>query len=99
MDRALNIVHNKTADRILVLKPQEGKNTLSVTGLIDNRLFNGGNQLHAVMDKSSCHWFLRYDAGIIPSALQQRFTSFTKLLNYTKEYFNRRNVDIVEVID
>lgn len=89
----------RNTDRILVLKPIEGKNTLSSTGLVDPRLFNGDNKLHAVMNLQNTTWSFKYDAGGLPEPLKQKFTSFSKCLEHAKQYFTRRNIDITEVID
>ena len=89
----------KTNDRVLLLRPIDGKAT-STKGSVDNRLFTGGNKLHAVMDEQFCHWYFKYDSGQLPGALKdQRFTSFSKLMSYVTEYYKRRNVEIVEIKD
>jgi len=88
-----------SADRVIVLEPIEGKATLSATGLTDNRLFTGENRLHAIMDPQTCIWTMKYDEGGLPAGLKgQQFTSFGKLLNYAREYYKRRNIEIKEVI-
>lgn len=90
----------KSDDRVLVLKPMEGKTPVSSTGLIDNRLFKGGNNLHAVMDPETCFWSMKYESGLVPEELRnQRWTSFTALKKAAEVYFNKRNVEIVEVKD
>ena len=89
----------RSDDRILVLKTQDGKNTLSNTGLIDNRLFTGENKLHAVLEQDTNLWKLKYDNGIVPEALRQKFTSFAKLKSHCEAYFNKRNIEIEKVID
>ena len=86
-----------SSDRILVLKPIEGENIKSSTGLVDNRLFKGGNRVHAVRDENSDLWFVRFDAGLPPEPLRQKFTSFSKLFNFAEQYFKKRNINIVEV--
>lgn len=85
-------------DRILVLKVREG-GPKSSTGIVDHRLFNGDNKLHAMFDKEYSMWYLKYDSGKIPPQLDQKWTSFPKLLETTTGYFNKRNIDIKEVID
>lgn len=88
----------KKTTRQIVLEPMDGKVT-STKGAVDNRLFKGTNKLHAVMDDQTCLWHMRYDSGVLPGALQQQFTSFTKLITFVTEYYKRRNIRIVEVID
>ena len=38
----------RSNNRTLVLKPVDGKKAASSTGLVDPRLFTGGNNLHAI---------------------------------------------------
>jgi hypothetical protein len=90
----------RKSDRILVIKPIDGKTPLSSTGLLDPRIFTGeGNNLHATMDTSNCIWYFKYENGGLPNELKQRFTSFNKLMDFAEIYFNKRNLKIVEVID
>lgn len=97
--RETNLTKNTSPDRILVLKPEEGKDTLTSKGTVDNRLFTGDNKLHARMDPEYGHWYIQYEKGNPPPSLQQRWTSFTKLYNHISEYYKRRNIQIVEIID
>lgn len=90
---------NRNSDVILVLKVLPGKKPISTIGLLDPRLFSGENKLHAIMDPQHSLWYFKYDAGILPEPLRQRFTSFTKIIDYAKSYFARRNIQIVEIID
>lgn len=90
------------ADRVLVLKPMEGKDAKSSGGIIDPNLFKDGetsNRLHAVMDGETCLWTLKYERGALPPVLRdQTFTSFKNAKKYAEEYFKQRNVAITEVI-
>ena len=97
--RADNLVKNTSKDRVLVLKPIEGKDQLNTKGMVDKRLFTRENNLHAVMDPEYGHWHVEYDSGVIPPVFQQRWTSFSKLYNFVSEYYKRRNVQITEIID
>ena len=97
--RETNLVKNKSKDRILVLKPIEGKDPLDNKGMVDKRLFSRENNLHALMDMEYGFWTVQYDSGIIPPAFQQKWTSFTKLYSFVSEYYKRRNVEIKEIID
>lgn len=96
----LNFTESKmhTPDRVLVLKVRDGA-PKSSTGLVDKRLFSGENKLHAIMDTNTCLWSLKYDMGAVPPALKQQFTGYSRLLKFVSEYFDRRNIDIVEVKD
>lgn len=86
-------------DRIIVLRPMDGKKSLSSAGTVDNRLFNGENRLHAVWDVNSGAWEVRYDKGIIPAALDMKFTELTQLIDMVRNYYARRNIEIVEILD
>ena len=89
----------RKTDVILILAPVEGKTARNTAGLIDQRIFTGESKLHAVMDPQSCLWYMRYDSGILPPPLRQRFTSFGRLLDFAKGYFQRRDIKIVEIKD
>lgn len=84
-------------DRILVLEVIDGKKALSSTGTVDSRLFKGGNQLHAIRDPNDGLWFLRYEAGGLQEPLKQKWTRFSALLNFCRDYFEKRNLNIKEV--
>jgi hypothetical protein len=99
MDRTQNKIHTMSNDRVLVLAPMEGMSTKSSSGLTDNRLFTGDNRIHAIRDPQSTFWYVKYDQGIVPPPLQQRFTTWQKMYDYVREYFKRRNILIKEIID
>ena len=89
----------RSDDRVLVLRPIEGKATVSSAGITDNRLFTGENVLHARMDVDSCLWELSYEKGNLPPALKTKFTSFKSLKAFAETYYKNRNIEIVEVRD
>ena len=89
----------KSNDRILVLEKIEGKEVKSSTGLIDPRLFTGKNKVHVSFDEQNQLWGFSYEAGGVPEDLKQRFTTFPKALDFARHYFNKRNINIKEVID
>lgn len=89
----------RSYDRIILLKPMEGKEVISTTGAVDPRLFKGGNKLHAIYDVTSGLWGLKVENGSIAGGLQGQFSEFEMLLNHITSYFNRRNIDIVGVQD
>lgn len=93
------VVTNHTGDRIFKLEQIDDKAPESSTGLVDRRLFKGGNRLHAVVDTEHCLWSLKYDDGLIPEALRQRFTTFGRLHKFAEEYFAKRNIKITEITD
>lgn len=88
----------KSTDRVIVLKQREGAKSVSSTGLVDNRLFKGGNALHAIMGPTGI-WTMKYENGALPEPLRQSFTNFDYLLKHARTYFSNRGIDIVEVVD
>lgn len=87
---------NATKDKVIALaRRPNAKNT---DGMLDNRLFNGGNNLNAILEDNGL-WSLRYDHGLVPEPLKQKFTSFSMALRTAKYYFDSRNVDVKEIID
>lgn len=92
----------RSPDRILVLRPIEGKKPLDTMLRVDPRLFKDGedaNRLHGIMDLETSLWSLKYEKGHIPQSLSGKFTGFKELLNSVKNYYNQRNIEIVEVKD
>lgn len=89
----------RSTDRILVLKPIDGKKPKSSTGLVDPRLFTGENKLHAVMNPRNTLWGLKYEMGALPPPLQKTWTNFTALKKDVDGYFSSRNLEIIEVQD
>lgn len=91
----------RKTDIILVLKPIEGKFTLSSAGLVDKRLFDkeNANRLHLKMDPSSSLWSFCYDLGTLPPGLKGQYTSSTRAFNHAKYYLDKRNIEITEVLD
>lgn len=87
---------NATNNKIIVLVPRA--NAKDVTGVVDKNLFTGKNKLHAVLEDNGL-WSLHYDSGMMNEQLRQRFTSLSMALRTVKEYFNKRNIDIKEVIE
>lgn len=77
----------------------DGKKPLNTLGASDPRLFTGENTVHAVMDKQTCLWTIRYQHGLPPPKLRVRYTSFNKLKQAASDYFKIRNIEIVDVKD
>src|SRR5438445_10985282 len=90
---------NRSTDIIIDLKPREGEGTKNTSGITDNRLFTGENKLHAVMDTQNTLWTLRYEKGVTPEPFKGQWTSFSKILNFVKDYYAKRNIDVVGIID
>lgn len=86
-------------DRILVVKPIDGEKPLSSRGLLDSRLFQGTNTVHAIRENETGLWKVKFQQGVVPPPLKQHFTSLGTLLTFTRNYFANRNLEIVEVKD
>lgn len=89
----------RSTDRVLVLKPKAGEEVKSSKGMVDPRLFNGENKLHAIMDGQNLLWSFKYEFGGLPEPLKQSFTNFTLALDHAKKYFESRGIEIVEIQD
>lgn len=87
-----------STDIILKLRPINGA-PKTTAGNTDRRLFTGENNIHAKLDPQTCLWALEYDHGILPGSFKQRFTSFTRLMTHVRVYFEKRNIEIYEIID
>lgn len=83
---------------ILKLRPINGA-PKTEKGNVDRRMFTGENNIHAKLDPQTCLWSLEYDHGMLPGAFKQRFTNFTTLMKHVKTYFEKRNVEIYEIVD
>lgn len=90
---ALNM---QPTDNILVLEKIDPKGD---TGLFDPEVFKGKNNLHVVMDPSTCLWSFKYERGLVPPALKDRFTSLNFAKQHAEIYFATKNIKIVEVIN
>jgi len=86
-------------DRVLSLVPIEGKSSVATNGLVDPRLFTGENKLHIVRDPMNSMWFFKYEMGMLPEPLKQRFTTFDRAIKHATEYFKKRNIEIKEIIE
>lgn len=86
----------KSNDRILILEKIDPKGK---TDMIDPQVFEGKNNLHAVMDPSNCMWSLKYEHGLPPEPLRSRFTNFQTAYDTATRYFTTKNIKIVEVQD
>ena len=87
----------KSDDRLIILKPIDGKKTLSSTGMPDKRLFTGENKLHAVLDLRTGMWHLHYEIGALPGGLKGNWTLFSELEKHVRAYFKSRNVEVTEI--
>lgn len=86
----------RNTDRVLVLERRDA--TKKDIGLVDPKILTGGNRLHAVMLPDTM-WVMKYEHGMVPPQLKDRFTSFPALKQHAETYFSTRNLKIKEVID
>jgi hypothetical protein len=89
----------KKEDRILRLEVLPGEKPKTTSGQTDNRLFTGETALHAVRTAPYDLWVLKYEHGVLPEPLKQKFTAFSKLFNFVDGYFRRRGFRIIKVED
>lgn len=89
----------KSSKRVMTLEKIPGLENKTTASLIDRKLFEGETKLVAVLDDQFALWSVHYTDGILPEALKQRFTSFTKLYDYCSKYFKTRGIRIANVID
>lgn len=82
------------ADRILVLEKEDPSNKDS--GMIDNKVFEGKNNLHCFMTDNGM-WTFRYEHGIVPPALREMFTSFKFAKAHAEQYFATKKIKIADV--
>lgn len=89
---------NRFNDRLVICRKMEGKNALSSSGLIDNRIFTGENNLHIIQGPDAL-WHFKYDHGMLEQKLKQKFTTFTAIKNFITDYMARRNIEVKEIIN
>lgn len=93
-----HIKSNRSEDRVIILELIDATAPLSSTGIVDKRLYKGGNRLHATRDENFL-WSLRYDQGAVPPPLQQRWTHFPRLMEDVELYFKNRNLNVKRIED
>lgn len=85
--------------RELKVALKEGKTAKSSSGLVDTRLFTGENKLLCIMDEYG-NWFFKYsNTGLLPEPLKCKFTRVSKAIEYAKQYFAKRDLEVTEVKD
>jgi len=89
----------RSNDRIIYLRKIEGQKIKDSLGNVDPSLFQGGNRVHAIMDPQTCLWEIKYDKGIVPPIMKQRFTSYPKLMAFLELYFRKRGLEVEKVED
>lgn len=86
----------RSTDRVLVLRKIDPKGD---TGLIDPAVFEGKNNLHILMDEQTSLWGFKYEKGIVPPVLKNKFTKFGLAYAEALKYLKSKNVEVVEVRD
>jgi hypothetical protein len=89
----------KSTDRIIKLKVKDGMKPESSGGAIDNRLFKNENNLHAIQQETGL-WVLKIEHGSLPPMLEnQQWTNFTGVVRAVSEYYDKRNIEIANIIE
>lgn len=89
----------KSNDRYVILKQMEGKPSLNSSGMVDKRLFSGENKLHVILDPQEGLWSVKFEKGLTPGHLDQKFTTFRKAVDTIVQYYRKRNIEIDKIID
>jgi len=87
----------RSTDRILVLEKIDPKD--KDVGLVDPQVFTGKNNLHVVMDPTTCMWSFKYEHGAVPPNLRNTFTNFKMAKEHAEIYLMSKKIKIVEVKD
>lgn len=85
----------RKVDRVFVLEltPDYDK------AKVDTRLADGTNKLHVVKDPQMSMWSFKLDHGKLPDPLKSAFTSFSSARKHAEQYFIKRGVKVIQVID
>lgn len=87
----------RKTDRTILLERIDPKN--KDNGMIDPKVFAGENNLHLVMDLVTGLWTFKYERGVVPGPLRDRFASPKQALVFAEAYLKTKNIKIVEVQD
>lgn len=83
-----------TQDRVFSFRPKDSKKLKN--DMMDPRLIDGKNKLHAVQDAATCLWSLKYEHGQLPEALRDsRFTRFDTLQKAVEVYYGSRGYEVI----
>jgi len=100
-NQAANDPKMRSDDRIIVLRPIKGKNTLNSIGLVDHRLLKGDStsRLHAKLDPTGLWYLFMDNGGKVPESMSGKWTRWDDCIRDLTAYFKKRNIEIIEVID
>jgi len=87
----------RSTDRILVLEKHDPKS--KDVGLVDPQVFEGKNNLHLVMDPTTLLWSFKYERGVVPPNLRNKFTNFKMAKEHAEQYLRAKNIKIVDIKD
>lgn len=86
----------RSRDRILVLEREDPK---VKDGILDPGVFTGKNALHVKQEDLSDLWVFKYDHGVVPPNLRNKYTSFNLAKAQAEIYFKTKKIKIVDVKD
>lgn len=86
-------------DRIFKLKAKEGEKVKDPSGITNRGLFTGEVNLHAVQQGNGL-WTLYMQNGTLPPSLTgSQWTNFNLCHRAVAEYYNKRNIEIVDIVE
>lgn len=89
----------RKTDRVIKLRPIDGKTVKDTAGNTDPGLWTGSNNLHAIKEDDTNLWYLKYENGGIPAPLKVKWTSFKELMKAVEPYYLKRGLKVHEIID
>lgn len=98
-NRASERTKTQSDDRLLIIRPIDGKKPMSSTGLVDPRVYTGKPTLHAIKDPVYDLWKLKSEVGTVVEPLRQKWTTFKRLERDVNDYFSKRGLHIAQVVD
>ncbi len=84
--------------RKLNIAPIDGEKVVTSKGMVDPRLWQGGNELYAEMDNANCMWRLRYKHGMLPPQIQGVYTNFDKAFKAATKYYSTRGLQVSRAV-
>lgn len=85
----------RSLDRTLVLERENPKERDG--GILDPGVFTGKNALHILREPGTDLWVFKYDHGVVPPNLRNKYTSFNIAKEQAEIYFKTKKIKIVDV--
>ena len=85
-------MNEEAVKRQIVISPIEGETVTTSKGLVDPRLWKGGNEVYAEMDPTNCMWRLRYKFGAVPPQISGTYSNFKKAFETAVQYYKTRGL-------